>query len=144
MDIIVQLLASFITSAAFGIIFNVPGRMLLQCGAVGMIGWMAYLIGIQLHENAIASTLIAAFLVTVISRLFSKRYKKPIIIFNVPGIIPLVPGSLAYDAMRNIVEDNYMIAMQLGVKTMMISGAIAMGLVFSEVVNRIIQRSKRS
>jgi uncharacterized membrane protein YjjB (DUF3815 family) len=41
--------------------------------------------------------------------------------------------------MRNVVEDNYGLAVQLAVEAFMISGAIAIGLVFSEVVNQIIK-----
>lgn len=108
-----------------------------------MIGWFIYVSCTQLALDAIPSTLIAAFVVTVISQLFSKLYKTPIIVFSVSGIIPLVPGGLAYDAMRNVVEDNYDIAVQLAVKAFMISGAIAIGLVFSEVINQIIRKSER-
>lgn len=143
MMILEQLFTSFAASAAFGLIFNVPKRTLAHCGAVGMIGWLIYVSCTQLALDAIPSTLIAAFVVTVISQLFSKLYKTPIIVFSVSGIIPLVPGGLAYDAMRNVVEDNYDIAVQLAVKAFMISGAIAIGLVFSEVINQIIRKSER-
>lgn len=138
-----QLFTSFIASAAFGLIFNVPKRTLAHCGAVGMIGWFVYVACTELSIDAIPATLIAAFIVTVISQLFSKLYKTPIIVFSVSGIIPLVPGGLAYDAMRNVVEDHYDIAVQLAVKAFMVSGAIAIGLVFSEVINQIIRKSER-
>lgn len=137
-----QLFTSFIASAAFGLIFNAPKKMLVHCGAVGMIGWLIYFTCTQLHLDAIPATLIASFVVTVISQLFSKLYKMPIIVFSVSGIIPLVPGGLAYDAMRNVVIDNYDIAVQLSVKAFMISGAIAIGLIFSEVINQIIRKSE--
>jgi uncharacterized membrane protein YjjB (DUF3815 family) len=139
MMMIEQAVTSFIASAAFGLIFNVPKRTLPHCGAVGMVGWLVYVIGMQLSAGAIAATLMAAVTVTVISQLFSKQYKTPIIVFSVSGIIPLVPGGLAYDAMRNVVEDNYDLAVQLAVEAFMISGAIAIGLVFSEVINQIIK-----
>ena len=37
----------------------------------------------------------------------SRRYKRPVIIFIVPGIIPLVPGGAAYEATRYLVSNNY-------------------------------------
>lgn len=143
MIIFEQLITSFIASTAFGLIFNAPKRTLIHCGIVGMIGWFIYFSCIELSLDAITATLIAAFIVTVLSQLFSKLYKTPIIVFSVSGIIPLVPGGLAYDAMRNVVEDNYDIAVQLAVKAFMISGAIAIGLVFSEVINQIIRKTER-
>lgn len=143
MDIFAQLVTSFIASAAFGLIFNVPKNALLQCGAVGMLGWLIYVMATELGMDAIPATLIAAFIVSVVSQLFSKLYKMPMIVFSVSGIIPLVPGGIAYDAMRNVVENQYDAAVELSAKAFMISGAIAIGLVFSEVIGQMIKRSER-
>ncbi|MVP01629.1 MULTISPECIES: threonine/serine exporter family protein [Paenibacillus] len=138
-----QLVTSYIASAAFGIIFNVPRNTLLQCGFVGMMGWFLYIVLVNgQHMDAVIGTLAAAFFVTVISQLFAKIYKTPIIVFSVSGIIPLVPGGMAYDAMRSFVENDYNIAVQLAAKAFLISGAIAVGLIFSEVMNQLIRRSK--
>lgn len=135
-----QALTSMVASAAFGFIFNSPAKLLPQCGFVGMLGWLVYYTGVTFGYDVVLSTLAAAFVVSVISQLFARIYKSPIIVFSVAGIIPLVPGGLAYDAMRNVVEDQYDTAVQLAVKAFMISGAIAIGLIFSEVVNRMIAR----
>ncbi|MGC4378684.1 threonine/serine exporter family protein [Fictibacillus sp. Mic-4] len=142
MTMIEQLVTSFIASGAFGILFNVPRQTLLKCGIVGMLGWIIYFL-LDIEEvDQVLATSIAAFFVAVISHFFAKRYKTPIIIYSVAGIIPLVPGGLAYDAMRNFVENDYNIAIQLAAKAFMISGAIAFGLVFSEVINQMIRKMK--
>ncbi|MCK9857867.1 MULTISPECIES: threonine/serine exporter family protein [Paenibacillus] len=138
-----QAVTSFIASAAFGLIFNAPRQMLPQCGVVGMVGWLLYRSCTEMGLEAIPSTLIAVIIVAVISQLFAKLYKTPIIVFSVAGIIPLVPGGIAYDAMRRVVENDYDVAVQLGVKAFMISGTIAIGLVLSEVVNQTIRRMER-
>ncbi|WII37524.1 threonine/serine exporter family protein [Paenibacillus thiaminolyticus] len=140
MSFIEQLAVSFFATAAFGILFNVPGKNLVQCGFVGLVGWLVYLSFTMTGIDAIPATLIASFVVTMISHVFAKKYRTPIIIFNVSGIIPLVPGGMAYDAMRQAVGNQYDIAVQLGVKAAMISGAIAMGLVFSEVIYQVMRR----
>jgi uncharacterized membrane protein YjjB (DUF3815 family) len=44
--------------------------------------------------------------------------------------------------MRNFVENNYNEAISLAAKAFMISGSIAIGIVFSEVINQIIRQSK--
>jgi uncharacterized membrane protein YjjB (DUF3815 family) len=137
---IAQLFTSFIASAAFGIIFNVPKKSILQCGLVGMVGWLLYYGLVENAVDSVLATLAAAFLVAMISQAFAKIYKTPIIIFNVSGIIPLVPGGLAYDAMRNFVSNDYNSAVQLAVRTFMLSGAIAMGIVFSEVMNQLLKK----
>lgn len=143
LDIIAQLITSFIASAGFGILFNAPKRTLVQCGTIGMLGWILYYL---LHENqmdAVGATVAAALLVGVLSQLAARFYKIPIIIFNVAGIIPLVPGGLAYNAMRQFVEDDYNLGLQLATKVMLLSGAIALGLVFSEVAKQIIDKQRK-
>jgi uncharacterized membrane protein YjjB (DUF3815 family) len=138
-----QLITSFVASAGFGILFNVPKETLVKCGFVGMIGWLVYVLLVDHSLSAITASLGASFVVTVTSQLLAKVYKMPIIVFSVAGIIPLVPGGLAYDAMRNVVENQYGQAVQLAAKAFMISGAIAIGLVFSEVVYHIVRRAGR-
>ncbi|WP_445506315.1 threonine/serine exporter family protein [Niallia sp. 03190] len=135
-----QALTSFVASAAFAVIFHTPRKMLLLCGFVGMCGWLAYWFTVYNDIDAVPATIIGAFLVAVISHFFAKKYKKPVIIFSVAGIIPLVPGGMAYDAMRNFVENNYTDAVSLAAKAFLISGSIAMGLMFSEVFNQLIYK----
>lgn len=135
-------MTSFIAAAAFGIIFNAPRQSLFKCGIVGMLGWIIYMIMYLNDMDAVLATLLASFVVAVISQVFAKMYKTPVIIFSVAGIIPLVPGGLAYDAMRNFVQNDYNAAINLAAKSFMISGAIAIGLIFSEVINQIIRNAR--
>ncbi|WP_226528070.1 threonine/serine exporter family protein [Metabacillus niabensis] len=137
-----QVFTSFVASAAFGIIFNAPVKALLRAGLVGMIGWMIYIGLYEYSDDSVVSTLIASFFIAIISQFYAKRHKTPVIIFNVSGIIPLVPGGLAYDAMRQVVENHYNEAIALAAKAFMISGSIAIGLVLSEVMNQIIRKVK--
>lgn len=137
-----QLAASFVASAAFGLIFQAPRRALVQCGLIGMLGWSLYVVLTEQAVNATIATLIAAGCVGVLCQLMAKLYRMPIIVFSVSGIIPLVPGGLAYDAMRRAVGNEFDTAIQLGTKAFLISGAIAMGLVLSEVINQAIRKTK--
>lgn len=140
MEILGQLITSFIATAAFGIIFNAPKETLVKCGLVGMGGWLIYYIIEDKTGDAVFATIAATVFVGVVSLELAKFYKTPVIIFSVAGIIPLVPGGLAYDAMRNFVENDYQLALSLGAKVTLISGSIAFGLVFSEVINQIIRK----
>jgi uncharacterized membrane protein YjjB (DUF3815 family) len=137
-----QFITSFIASGGFGMIFSVPKESLLKCGFVGMVGWMVYFILADQGLNIVIATGIASFIVAVISQLFAKLYKTPIIIFTVSGIIPLVPGGMAFNAMKSFVENDFSNALSLAAEAFMLSGAIALGIVFSEVVNQIIRKSK--
>jgi uncharacterized membrane protein YjjB (DUF3815 family) len=140
--IVQQLLLSFIASALFGVIFNIPKKLLINSGFVGMVGWMVYILFAEQHVNHVMATFIAAFFVAMLSNLFARLYKTPATIFSVSGIIPLVPGGTAFEAMRHVVLNDYNAAISLAAKAFMISGAIAMGLIFSEVVNQLIKRCR--
>ncbi|MEW9050886.1 MAG: threonine/serine exporter family protein [Neobacillus sp.] len=142
MDILGQLVTSFVATAAFGVIFNAPKETLIRCGLVGMGGWLIYYVTEDYTENAILATLGATIFIGVVSQELAKFYKTPVIIFSVAGIIPLVPGGLAYDTMRKFVESDYYTAVALGAKVTMLSGSIAFGLVFSEVINQLIRKAR--
>lgn len=143
MEILGQLITSFVATAAFGIIFNAPKETLVKCGLVGMGGWIIYYIIEDYTGDAVLATMTATVFVGVVSQVLAKFYKTPVIIFSVAGIIPLVPGGLAYDTMRNFVENDYQVALNLGAKVTLLSGSIAFGLVFSEVINQVIRKLTR-
>ena len=140
MELIIQLLFSFIFTACFGVIFNAPTKAIPYCGFVGAIGWIIYYVLIQNNVTEVQASFIGAFIVAIVAQVFARRFKMPMIIFNVSGIIPLVPGGIAYNTMRNIVELDYTMGIQNGMRAFMISGAIAMGLVFAEVIIQLMMR----
>ena len=76
-----------------------------------------------------------------LAHIFARKFGMPMIIFSVPGIIPLVPGGMAYNAMRHIVENDFLAAISYASGAFMVSGAIAMGLVFAEVMFQLFFRS---
>ncbi len=109
-----------------------------------MLGWVVYYQLSASEVNAILATLLGAFTVAILGQMLSRLYKTPMIIFSVSGIIPLVPGGMAYDAMRHFVNNDYMVATELASKAFMLSGAIAFGLIFSEVLNQLYRKGKDS
>lgn len=134
MDYLVHAIFSFISTACFGVIFNAPIKAIPYCGFVGSIGWMIYYTLMQYDVSEVQSTFLGAFVVAIVAQIFARKFKSPMIVFNVSGIIPLVPGGLAYNTMRSIVELEYINGIEYGLRAFMISGAIAMGLVFAEVI----------
>ncbi|WP_379134889.1 threonine/serine exporter family protein [Paenibacillus sp. sgz500958] len=134
-----QLITSFIAASTFCILFNAPRQALLQCGLAGMIGWIVYL-QLDREWEIVTATFGATVVVGIISQIFARSFKMPVIIFSVGGIIPLVPGGMAYDAMRKFVENDYPQAVQIGTQALLLSGAIAAGLVLSEVLGQMFRR----
>lgn len=141
MDYLIQFIMSFIATASFGVIFNAPIKAIPVCGLVGSVGWMVYYTFLQLNATEVHATFLASFVVAVVAQVFARWLKTPMIVFYVAGIIPLVPGGIAYNSMRSIVELDYTSGIEFGMRAFMISGAIAMGLVFAEVILQLIYKT---
>lgn len=142
MELLLQIFFSFIGTACFGVIFNVPIKAIPFCGLVGSIGWTIFYLMMKLEGvTEVEASFVGAFAVALVAQIFARKFKTPMIIFNVSGIIPLVPGGVAYNTMRNIMEENYDLGVQYGMKALMISGAIAMGLVFAEVMVQLMMKT---
>ncbi|RYL94980.1 threonine/serine exporter [Sporolactobacillus sp. THM7-4] len=133
-----QSIASFLATCAFGVIYNIPRKPLAQGGLIGLIGWLIYFILMTWRGNEITATMAASFIIAVLSQIFARIYKNPVIVYSVSGIIPLVPGGLTYTVMSRAVIDQYDAAFHLAVKAFVLSGAIAMGLIFAEVIYQVI------
>lgn len=143
MSYILQFLLAFGATVGFGIIFNVPRNVLLYCGFSGGVGWVIYTIVMNSVEQNIIAAFLGSFVLTIIAYIFARRLKTPVIVFIVCGIIPLVPGGLAYQAMRHIVTSEYTLAIESIFQVALVSGAIAMGIIFAETVNQFYYEIKR-
>ena len=143
MDILIQIGLSFIATSCFGVIFNAPIKAIPWCGIVGSVGWTLYHLLSEAGVYEVHASFVGAFVVTIVAHIYARRFRMPMIVFSVSGIIPLVPGGIAYNAMRNIVEVDYLTGMEYGMRAFLISGAIAMGLVFAEVIMQLMYRSMR-
>ena len=91
----------------------------------------------------VGASFLGSLILGLMSHTMSRRYKRPVIIFIVPGIIPLVPGGAAYEATRYLVSNNYTYAVNTFLEVTLISGAIAFGILVSEIIYYIYTRIKQ-
>lgn len=71
--ILIQFSFSFLATAAFAIITNVPRSALAWCGFSGALGWMIYWVTITFGGNAAFGSLLGSLGVAFISDVFSKN-----------------------------------------------------------------------
>jgi uncharacterized membrane protein YjjB (DUF3815 family) len=139
----VLLALTFFATLSYGIIFQVPLRTLLGAGTIGLLG---ALIEKQLEFYGYHHTLgtfAAAISVALLSQILSTYQKVPATVFSIAGIIPLVPGYLAYTSMRHMMNKNFMSALETGVETALSAGAIAAGLIVGESLVRLLKGRKQ-
>lgn len=142
MMILIQVLFSFISTVAFGVLTNIPKRALISTGITGALGWMLYW-GLRKAGWGLGfSNFLAAFFIGCLSIYFSRHKKMPMIIFNIPSLVPLVPGGPAYKAVRELVLGDNAMAVQNTVIVLITAGAIAGGFLVTGVVENLLQRLK--
>lgn len=138
----VQFILSFFASAGFGILFNAPRRTIFAGGLSGAFGWLMYFIATQNDIQTVIASFLGAIVLTALSIMSSRKLRAPIIIFITCGIIPLVPGGLAYNAMRSVVLENYDLALAYGFQVALVSLAIATGIISTEMIDSLFQTVK--
>jgi len=122
------------------ILFNIDRKKIIWAGICGALGWIAYSIVCERTGSSVAGSFFGAFVVNMYSEFMARRIKTPASMFYVPGIFPLVPGIIAYNTIRYIVEHNYDNAISKGILTMAICGAIAFGIMLSATIVKFVER----
>jgi len=135
-----------IAALGFAVLFNVPVRTLFACAICGAIAYAtrtlaATSIGLSME----AATLAGATLVGFAAVLFSRRLHVPAPVLVMPGVIPLIPGALAFRTMIDLLnlsaapaadETLVAIAAVKSFKTALIIGAIAAGVAIPSLIFR--------
>jgi uncharacterized membrane protein YjjB (DUF3815 family) len=136
-----------VAALGFAILFNVPPSILWLCPISGAAGYLmrTWLTQSGFFEIEIA-TLLAATLVSFLGVVLGHRWHVPALILVIPGVIPLVPGALAFRTMINILvltagsahlnATVLVEAITNGFKTILIVGAIAGGVAMPSLLLR--------
>lgn len=127
-----------IATLAFGIIFNIRGEKLVFASLGGGISWAVYLLSFRLFSSMIFAYFLAASIVTLYSEIMARVLKAPVTTFVICAIIPVVPGGGMYNTMLESVKGNVQTALSIGVETITIAGAIAVGILFISTIVKII------
>lgn len=135
----VQIVASFIGTAAFAVLFGVPRKYYVLCGISGVLGWILYMILARYAGfTPPAATVFATMLVVLSARYFSVLDKCPAIVFLLCGIFPLVPGAGVFWTSYYVVSDQLSLAFGSGFMAVKVTIAIVLGIILiSELPHRL-------
>ncbi|MFD1392817.1 threonine/serine exporter family protein [Lacticaseibacillus jixianensis] len=140
LQVLVQVSFSYLSTIAFAIIINVPHKALNLAGWAGAAGWLVYWGLMQLATGRMLANLLGALTIGLCGIVFSRLKKMPVIIFNIPGLVPLVPGATAYQAVRALVLGDLDEALSLTFRVAMVAGAIAVGFLLAQLVAEMTYR----
>ncbi|UQS85653.1 threonine/serine exporter family protein [Apilactobacillus apisilvae] len=137
MLLLVNIFCVYLATIGFGLLVNVPKRALNMGGLVSVSGWLVYYYINTYISGYVFANLFGTFVVGLLSILASRYKKMPVIIFNIPALVPLVPGGQAYQVMKSLAISNYALAKTNLIQMVFIAGAIASGFLFSEFLNQL-------
>lgn len=126
---VVQLVAAYLGTMSFAVLFGVPRRYYIDAGICGTLGWLLYLILTRYSAFSPVETMFTATaLVTMVALSQSTARKCPITVFLICGIFPLVPGAGIFWTSYNIVSNQLSEALQTGFSALKATVAIAFGI----------------
>ena len=143
MTVIIQIIASFISTIAFGVLTNVPRRVLISSGIIGCFGWMIFYFLREFGYGLAIANFFAAVAIGCLSIFFSRKKKIPMIIFHVPSLVPLVPGGPSYKAIRELVLGHNSIAFENMMIVVITAASIAGAFMVSSLIERSILKWKK-
>ncbi|MCZ4336046.1 threonine/serine exporter family protein [Shewanella colwelliana] len=141
MDLLIKLLNdalfSSIPAVGFAMVFNVPKRFLPYCAMAGALGHSVRTLLLHFDMPIEWATFIAAAIVGVMTIGFAKKHLAPPLMYAVAAIIPMIPGTYAYNTVIALVQLTAQseVSPELtaevisnGLKTVFILGALSVGL----------------
>ncbi|MFI9558102.1 threonine/serine exporter ThrE family protein [Nonomuraea endophytica] len=94
-----QLLGAFGVSLTFAVALLVPPRYLVQGALGGLLIWVTFVFLTWQGLPAVVATTVAAAVIGLLGTAFARRVKVPSMVFVIPAIGPLLPGSVLYKGM---------------------------------------------
>lgn len=133
---IVKSILALITAMFTGITLRTPSSAWITVGVTGMLGWATnqVLSGWKLPELIAAAT--SALVVGTAAEILARIQKQPVTVYVVSGIIPLVPGTIAYNSMLAFIEKRFDQGLFLAFRSFLIASYLAAGLAIAPLVIR--------
>lgn len=132
-----DLVLTYIGTVTFGILLNVPRRALNLGGWIGTLSFLAYRLCMMASMGIAVANLLGALIIGILSMQAARYKRMPVINFNIPALVPFVPGGQAYQMIKNFALGNVSEAMSFLLQVAIIAGSIAFGFLLAELVNRM-------
>ena len=137
-DALLNLALGIISGIGFTTIINIPRRSILIAAMISGIGFLGYNLLVGEDYSKMMAAFVATVVIAVLSEISSRLFKDAATVFIIPAILPLVPGAGMYYTMLAVVEKNYDLAGSLANEVFFMSGAIALALLATSSVMKMI------
>lgn len=128
MDNLLEIVASYLGTVSFAVLFDAPKKHYHHCGIIGAVGWGIFLTCTYLKQSETVATFAASLVLIYLSREASYRFKAPVTIFLICGIFCLVPGIGIYNFTYSFVINDMTKLVTFGMGVLKIAIAISLGI----------------
>ncbi len=143
MSIFLAFIGAFLAAGSFGLLYNIRNRTDLFWAAInGGMGGMAYQIAINTGQTVAMASFCGALAASIGGEILARTRRKPVLIFDAPALIPLVPGGSVYRMMLALLREKIYEGLQYGLEAMMIAGMIVMAISLVSGLTTMIFKAK--
>jgi uncharacterized membrane protein YjjB (DUF3815 family) len=137
LDLLREFALAAVATLGFGLLFNVPRRTLPACCLAGGAGRLVRLIAMNLGASPVSGAYFGALAVGLLGYALARVFRTPRMVFTVTGVIPMIPGVPAFGTLLELAAGNFDAGIHNAVDTVLIGGALAMGLTTVRVISRM-------
>lgn len=137
-----QIIAAFLGSLGFGILYNIRGKKLILAGFGGLIGWAFFLALGLLIDTELIRFCIVSMIISIYAEILARVLKTPTTTFITTSLIPLVPGRALYYTMSSVFGGDINTFFGNVMYTLSVAFAIAIGVVIVAASVRLGSRLK--
>lgn len=134
---IVPVACAGLGTLGFSILFHVEKKHLLFSALGGAVAWAGYLAFFALIGNLYLSYTLAAIVAAVYAHIMARVFKTPATLFALPATIPMIPGQAFFETMQFAVLGDWPNFAAMGVRTLGMAAAIAIGLIVGGMADRL-------
>jgi uncharacterized membrane protein YjjB (DUF3815 family) len=127
-----------LATVGFALLFNARGWDLPLAAIGGALGWAVAAPIRSIGGSEAFACLAASAAIGVYAEIVASIRRRPASIYVACAIIPLVPGGGMYYTMLEYVRGNELESLSIAGTTLLVAGAIAVGLAVSGAVSRIL------
>ena len=136
---------AFLACLGFGVVFNIHGVGILICGLGAGLGWLVYLLTMDVWGGDILSAFLAAVAVGAYSETVARVRRRPVTGYLQVALLPLVPGSGVYHAMRYCVEGETDLFITTLLHTFGFAAALSVGaMLVTSLLRALLPKFRRS
>ena len=145
---ICQILAAFVGSLGFAVLFNIRGKRLAAVAVGGLLSWLLFVLLNRLVADEAVVYFIIAFVISAYAEVMARVLKTPTTTFITTSLIPLIPGGSLYYTMVLALEGDMTSFLPKAIYTLQLASALALGIIVSttlaRVINRILMKRRRA